>query len=96
MVGLSRRLPFLRRVPVIKLLLIAELALVVRRHLQQLTPEERRRLAALVRRSRRLAAPEREELRALVAKLEPRAFAGSVADRVSPLPLPRRFTRARY
>ncbi len=92
----SRRLPFVRRIPILRLLFLAELALVAGRHLQHLTPDERRRLAALVRRGRHLSPREREELRTLVAKLDARAFAGSVADRVSPLPLPRRLTRKRY
>jgi hypothetical protein len=40
--------------------------------------------------------PERRELRELVAKLDPRAFAGGAADRLSPVPLPKRLTGARY
>jgi hypothetical protein len=40
--------------------------------------------------------PEREELRGLVGKLDTRAFAGSALARLSPLPLPKRLTRARY
>jgi hypothetical protein len=92
----SRRLPFVRRIPILKLLFIAELALVAGRHVQHLTPDERRRLAALVRKGRGLSPSEREELRELVAKLDARAFAGSVVDRLSPLPLPRRLTRRRY
>jgi hypothetical protein len=92
----SRRIPFVRRIPIIRLLFIAELALVAGRHVQHLTPDERRRLAALVRKRRELTPSERDELRDLVGKLDPRAFAGSVVDRVSPLPLPRRLTRKRY
>jgi hypothetical protein len=92
----SRRVPGLRRLPVVKLLAIAELAGVARQHFQHLTPAERRRLGQLVRNGRHLSARERRELRNLVDKLDPRAFAGSAADRVSPVPLPRRLTRARY
>jgi hypothetical protein len=94
--AVSRRVPGLRRLPVVKLLAIAELAGVARQHMQHLTPAERRRLGQLVRKGRHLSARERRELRQLVAKLDPRAFAGSAADRISPVPLPRRLTRARY
>ena len=88
--GVSKRLPLIRRLPVIKLLAIAELAAVANKHVQHLTPSERRRLMELVRKGRNLSPQERDKLRGLVAKLEPRAFAGSAAERLSPLPLPRR------
>jgi hypothetical protein len=97
--GLPRalaRVPVLKHLPVVRLLAIGELALVARRHMQHLDPVQRRRLAQLVRRGRRLTPSEREELRGLVALLDTRAFAGSALQRLSPLPLPRRLTRARY
>jgi hypothetical protein len=97
--GLPRaiqRIPVLKHLPVVRLLAIGELALVARRHMQHLDPAERRRLAQLVRRGRAMSVPEREELRGLVAKLDTRAFAGSALSRLSPLPLPKRLTRARY
>jgi len=50
----------------------------------------------LLRRGRALTGPERKELRALIAKLDMRGLAGSAANQLSPLPLPRRLTRARY
>jgi hypothetical protein len=80
-----------RRMPFFRLLAIAQLALLARRHLQQLTPVERRRLGELVRRGRNLSPAEKDELRALVARLEPRAFAGAAANALSPFP--RRFRR---
>ena len=92
----SRRLPLLRRVPVIRLIFLAELALIARRHFQSLTPAERRRLFELLRKSWHLTPKQKKELRRLVAKLEPRAFVGSAANRLSPLPLPRRLTKAKY
>jgi hypothetical protein len=97
--GLPRvvaRIPGLKRLPVLRLLAIAELALIARKHLQHLDAAERRRLAELVRHGRGMTEAEREELRGLVSKLDARAFAGSAADRLSPVRLPRRLTRSRY
>jgi hypothetical protein len=90
------RVPGLKRVPVLKLLAVAELAQVARLHLQHLDGAQRRRLAELVRRGRRMTPAEREELRGLVSLLEARAFAGSAVQRLSPVPLPKWLTRARY
>jgi hypothetical protein len=90
----SERVPGLRRIPVVKLLSAAELALVARDHVAALSPAERRRLLVLVRvgrgRRSRLTGAEREELEGLMAKLQPRLFVGEAIDRLSPLPLPRR------
>jgi hypothetical protein len=89
-----RHVPGLKRLPVLKLLAIGEIALLARTHAGKLTPEERRNLIGLVRkgrgRTRRLEDAERGELERLVRKAEPRIFAGEVADRLSPVPLPRR------
>jgi hypothetical protein len=94
--GVSR-VPGLKRVPVLKLLAIGEIALAARAHALRLDADERRRLVALVRKGRgrrsRLSEAEREELSELVAKAEPRLFAGTVADALSPVPLPRRLVR---
>jgi hypothetical protein len=88
------RVPGLRRVPVMKLLAAAELALLTRDHVQRLTPLERRRLITLVRvgrgRRTRLTGGERGELEHLLGKLEPRLLMGHAIDRLSPMPLPRR------
>jgi len=80
----------LKRLPLFKILAIAQLAMLARRHFQQLDPADRRRLMELVRHPRKLGRPERKELQALVGKLEPRAFAAGAADAFSPLPLPGR------
>jgi hypothetical protein len=85
----------LRRLPFFKLVVIGQLALLLRRHLRQLDPHERRRLASLLRRPTRLAPHERAELRDLVGRLEPRAFAFATADAFSPWPLPRRLAGRR-
>ena len=93
------RVPGLSRLPVLKLLAIGEIAVLARNHLLKLEPDERRRLVELVRSGRgrpsNLSAGEREELAELVAKAEPRLFAGSVADKLSPVPLPRRVREGR-
>jgi hypothetical protein len=93
------RIPGLRRLPMLKLLAIGEIALLARSHLRKLDPDERRRLVELLRagrgRSRNLSEAEREELARLVAKVEPRLFAGAVADKLSPVPLPRRVVQGR-
>ena len=86
---LIRRLPFLR------LLAIAQVAMLARKHYQSLEPADRHRLGELVRRGWSLQPAERDELRALVAKLEPRALAGAAVAAFSPFGLPRRFTGRR-
>jgi hypothetical protein len=90
------KVPGLRRVPVMKLLAAAEIAMLARDHVMLLSREDRRRLIELVRiargRRRNLSDEERQELEDLVARLEPRSLFGDAADRLSPLPLPRRLT----
>src|SRR4051794_29218648 len=86
----ASRIPGLRRLPVLKLLAIGEIALLAHAHARKLDSGERRRLLELMRRGRgrpsHLSADEREELAGLVAKAEPRLFAGLAADRLSPVP----------
>jgi hypothetical protein len=84
---LQRRM--MRRLPWFKVLALAEVAMLARRHLQALQPAERRRLGELVRRGHRLEPSERDELRGLLSRLEARAFAAGAADAFSPVPLPR-------
>lgn len=95
----ASRVPGLRRLPVLKLLSIGEIALLARSHVQKLSPDERRRLVELLRkghgRPSTLSADERDELTRLVGKAEPRLFAGLAADRLSPVPLPRRLREGR-
>lgn len=88
---LSRRAA--RQLPILRVLAVAQVALLARRHLQGLTSTDRRRLLELVRRGRGVTGADRKELRELVAKLEPGAFAAAAADQFSPVPLPRRFRR---
>lgn len=86
----------LSRLPFFKVLAIAQVALLARRHYRHLDGAERRRLAELARRGHRLAGHERAELRELVGKLDLRGLAGGAASRLSPLPLPKRLTGSRY
>lgn len=92
--AVANRVPGLRRVPVFKLFAAAEVLLLAREHLNGLTPSERSRLVELVRLGRgrpsNLSEPERQELTALVTKLEPRLLAGEAVSKLSPLPLPQR------
>ena len=81
----------IKHLPFFKILAIAQVALLARRHLRGLSKADRGRLTELARRGTKLTAAERTELRALVGKLEPTSFALRAADRISPVPLPRRF-----
>jgi Ser/Thr protein kinase RdoA (MazF antagonist) len=80
--------------PIGRLLVVGELAVLAGRHLARLDRRERSRLLALLRRARgrpsSLSADERRELGELVARIEPRAFAGHAVRRLSPVPVPRR------
>lgn len=73
--------------------MVFELALTLRSHWRRLEPKERARLTELVRKSQgrpmRLSAPERADVRRLVAKLEPGSIARSV------VPIGRRAARSR-
>jgi predicted ArsR family transcriptional regulator len=67
----------------LRVLAIAQVALLARRHLTLLEPDERVRLARLVAQSKgrprkHLSANEREELLRLAGRLEPGAFAHGV------------------
>jgi hypothetical protein len=85
---------WLGAVPVVALLLAADILQMLWRHLTMLDAAQRRRLLALVRqahgRPSSLGELERQELAGLLARLEPRVFAGSAIRRVSPVPLPKR------
>jgi hypothetical protein len=92
----AAHVPGLKRLPVLKLLAIAEIAILANEHVRRLTPPERRRLFELVKASRgrkgNLTGAERDEFARLISKMEPRLFAGAAVDKLSPVPLPRRFT----
>jgi hypothetical protein len=83
--------------PMARVLTAAQILSLARRHWLLLEPADRRRLFALIRatrgRSRNLTASEKLELARIVAKADPRLFAGLVAQRFSPVPLPGRVVR---
>jgi hypothetical protein len=80
----------LKKMPLFRLLAVGKTALLARRHLRRLDPDDRHRLLELVRKGRAMRPGERDELRAILAKLGPREFAYATADAFSPVRLPRR------
>lgn len=103
MLRLLLRTPWVKRVsrgiPIARLLLAGEVAMIAGRHLGRLDRAQRRRLLALLLRARgrphSLRAGERRELAVLLARLEPRVFFGTAVKRLSPVPLPKRLLYGR-
>jgi hypothetical protein len=83
-----------KAIPLARLLLIGELAVLAGRHIARLDATERSRLLVLLRKGRgrpsALDRREREELHELIARMEPQAFVGTAVRRLSPIPVPRR------
>jgi hypothetical protein len=102
-VSLLLRSPWVKRlsrgVPVARLLLVAEVAVVAQRHLSKLDRAQRRRLFTLLIRSRgwprSLTGAERREFLYLAGRLEPRLLLGMAASRISPVPVPKRLLYGR-
>jgi hypothetical protein len=100
---LLSRSPWVKRlshgVPVARLLLVAQLAILTQRHLSKLAPAQRRRLFSLLVRTRgrphSLPAADRRELLYLLARLEPRLLFATAVTHVSPVPLPKRLLYGR-
>lgn len=71
-----------------RLLIVAEIALTLKRHLDRLEPAERRDLARIVRKSKgrpsNLTDRERRRLGAIVSKLEPGDLAREAAAAAAP------------
>lgn len=90
----AQHLPGLRRIPILRLLALAEIAVLARDHITRLQAAEWRRLIELIRvgrgRPSKLSGRERRELESLVAKAEPRLFAAEAIDKLSPVRLPKR------
>ena len=95
----SKLLQSYRAIPMAKLLTAAQVVMLARRHWLRLEPHERRRLFTLVRiatgRRGRLTPGERLELARLIAKADPKLFAGLVEQKFSPVPFPKRMVRAK-
>ena len=95
----SKLLQSYRAIPMAKLLTAAQLVMLARRHWLRLEPHERRRMFTLVRiatgRRGRLTPAERFELARLIAKADPKLFAGLVVQKLSPVPFPKRMVRAK-
>ena len=76
-----------------RLLIIAEVALTIKRHLDLLQPEEKRELQHLVRKSKgrpsNLSARERGRLGEIVGKVEPAELAKNAAVAAAPWRRPR-------
>jgi hypothetical protein len=73
-----------KRIPLFKLLALGQIAMLAHQHYKRLNPDERKRFVALMRHPRGMSAAERSELKSLVAKMEPGAFAGNAARHASP------------
>jgi hypothetical protein len=95
----SKLLQGARAIPMAKLLTAARLVIIARRHWLRLDPHERRRMLTLVRvatgRRGGLTPAERFELARLIAKADPKLFAGLVVQMLSPVPLPKRMARTK-
>ena len=93
----ATRIPGLKRLPIFKLIALGEIAILAKEHLYRLEPQERKRLVGLVQTSRgrkgNLSEAERRELAELIGKMDTRFFAGAAVDKLSPMPLPKRFTQ---
>lgn len=89
---MAQRMPVLKAIPVVRLIMAGEVLLMGKHHVDRLSPEERGdlvRLAAKGRgRPKNLTAAEQERLSAIIEKLEPRMFLADAADRISPLGVP--------
>ena len=79
----------LRAIPFFRLLAVGQTVLRARRHWRGLEPTDRRRLRELVMRGHNMTPAERDELRRILGKLEPRAFALATANAFSPVRMPR-------
>jgi hypothetical protein len=88
-VHIARRIPGVRRIPIMWVLTIAEAVVATRRHWAGLDPHTRRRLRQLVMKSggrpSNLTAAEKQELRSLVGRLNLTKLGRDLAAVASPL-----------
>jgi hypothetical protein len=88
----AQRVPGLQMLPVVRLLMAAEVLVMGKHHLDRLTAAERGQLIGLVSkakgRPKNLSEAEQAQLSAIVQKLEPRVFLAAATDRISPVGVP--------
>ncbi len=88
----AQRVPGLKMLPVVRLVMAAEVLLIGKHHLDRLSPAERGQLISLVAKARgrpkKLSGEEQAALNAIVQKLEPRLFLAEATDRISPVGVP--------
>lgn len=84
----AQRLPGLRRLPLARLVIVTELAILAKTHLDRLTPAERRRLLELLAQAhgwpKNLSGRNSREFEKLVGKLEPKLFAHTAVEKFVP------------
>lgn len=88
----AQRVPGLRALPVVRLIMAAEVLVIGKHHFDRITPDERGQVIRLVAkakgRPKNLSEPEQVELTRIVEKLEPRLFLAEATDRMSPIGVP--------
>ncbi len=88
----AERVPGLRMLPVVRLIMAAEVLVLGKHHFDRITPEERGQVIRLVAkakgRPKNLSEQEQLELTKIVEKLEPRLFLAEATDRISPVGVP--------
>jgi hypothetical protein len=93
------RAPGLKRIPILRLLAIADIYRLARNHANKLTQEERQRVFDLLKKTKgqtgNLTKAEQDELKALVLKAEPRLLVGESANMISPIPIPKRIRQGK-
>jgi hypothetical protein len=88
----AQRVPGLRMLPVVRLIMAAEVLVIGKHHLDRITPDERgqmlRLLAKAKGRPKNLSEQDQIDLTKIVEKLEPRLFLAEATDRISPVGVP--------
>ena len=78
-------------------IVLAEIAVLLKHHWERLDEKERKRLPELVRKSKgrpsNLSLREKREMRRMVEKIGPRELAVGAADKVSPVGVPDRIKK---
>jgi hypothetical protein len=91
-VRLAARVPGLKKLPMLEIILAGQVLLLAREHFERLSPRERHRIIVLLKscngRVAQLSERDRAELGDLIRKVEPRLFAESALRTLSPLPVP--------